>query len=474
LALARCAPVLANHRVELIVVDGGRRHASDSLDFIAGRRRWAALARSKLILNIHRGELSYLEWLRVVGAVANGCVVVSEHATGLGPLVPGEHFISVGCDRLPLALQALLSDPDRIAEVRERAYRFLREELSLERTVTPLAEAVAELAVTRPERGALVPAPVPPSPHETSPQPTAAERLATHADENAVLRAAVKDLTLGQLELRRQVVRLQTSGRQSERADEVEHRGSRERPVGVSVLVSVYNYARHVADALASVAASDLEDYEVIVVDDCSSDGSLAVVRAELESRPWLASTLVSRWENRGLAAARNCALEHARGDLVFMLDADNEVYPHALRRLAETLEENPSACFAYGILEQFGPEGPRGLINWPAWDPARLRYGNYVDAMAMVRRRSLVEVGGYTEDPRLYGWEDFALWCAFASRGSYGVRLPEIVARYRAAPRSMTSITNLDTSVAWGALIERHPFLRETPAGLSFGGALA
>jgi len=98
-------------------------------------------------------------------------------------------------------------------------------------------------------------------------------------------------------------------------------------------------------------------------------------------------------------------------------------------------MDDTPTAAFAYGIIEQFGTDGPSGLMSYVGWDPGRLRYGNFVDAMAMVRRRSVLEVGGYVTDPRLYGWEDFALWCTFADRGWEGVRVPEIVARYRLAP---------------------------------------
>ena len=96
---------------------------------------------------------------------------------------------------------------------------------------------------------------------------------------------------------------------------------------------------------------------------------------------------------------------------------------------------------------------GPRDLKSWLAWDPYRLRYGNYIDAMAMLRKSVVEEAGGYTSDRRLYGWEDFALWCALADRGLRGRAVPAIVARYRASLQSMISITNIDGGAAWTAL---------------------
>ena len=182
-------------------------------------------------------------------------------------------------------------------------------------------------------------------------------------------------------------------------------------------------------------------------------------------SYPWVPTTLIARGSNGGLASARNLGIQHARGDYIFILDADNAVYPDCLSRLAKALDDDPEAAFAYGILEVFDSGGSRDLMSWLAWDPAQLRYGNYVDAMAMLRRDAIDAVGGYTSEPRLYGWEDFALWCALADRGERGAAVPSIVARYRSSIQSMISITDIDASSAWTALTERYPVLTSSGA---------
>jgi Glycosyl transferase family 2 len=230
----------------------------------------------------------------------------------------------------------------------------------------------------------------------------------------------------------------------------------------VSIVVTLYNYEQFVGEALTSVALSDYEDLEVVVIDDRSTDGSLDAARDALLRLPWMPAKLVSRGANRGLPAARNLGLAEARGELVFTLDADNALYPHAVGRLVEALDDDPGATFAYGILETFDVRGPVGLLSWGEWDPARLRHGNYIDAMALLRRSALEAVGGYPTDPRLYGWEDFALWCGLAERGLHGAHVPEIVGRYRTGPRSMIGLTNVDTADAWSLLLEQHAFLRE------------
>ena len=122
------------------------------------------------------------------------------------------------------------------------------------------------------------------------------------------------------------------------------------------MVLTVYNYADVVRKAIGSVAGCDYDGYELVVVDDCSRDDSLTVVREELASHPWMTATIVARGRNQGLAAARNCAVEHAQGDLVFVLDADNAIYPHALSRLAAALDEDPGASFAYGSSSSSAP----------------------------------------------------------------------------------------------------------------------
>jgi hypothetical protein len=89
------------------------------------------------------------------------------------------------------------------------------------------------------------------------------------------------------------------------------------------------------------------------------------------------------------------------------------------------------------------------------------LRTINYVDALALIRLDVLRELRGYTTDLRLYGWEDYDLWCAMAERGAAGVWVPEVVARYRVSPRSMLrSVTEISNTEAFEVLIERHPTL--------------
>src|SRR5690606_31538210 len=97
---------------------------------------------------------------------------------------------------------------------------------------------------------------------------------------------------------------------------------------------------------------------------------------------------------NRGLPASRNLAIESARADKIMVMDADNLVYPNALRLLGDALDRDPGAAFAYSTLEEFGVAP--GVRSAMAWNPEWLCEENYIDAQAMVRRSVFERHGGY------------------------------------------------------------------------------
>jgi hypothetical protein len=459
-ALARCAPVLEGRKTAIHLVESAAPHPVGHPSFIAQERKWELLADSRVLLNVHRTSLGYMEWHRIVGAILNGCVVLSEHSLGVEPLVPGEHFVATGYNAIPNVLEVLLHDLGRQDEIRQAAYDLIRAEM-------PMAVAVDAVlaAAERAARGALpasaaVPPPglpLPKAPPERSPD---WEAFAESAGEMLPLRTALKDLVVRTRRLERQIHELGLGVDGDGPRDQIEHLGPKLEEPTVSVILTVHNYADYVGEALHSVALSDLDGIEVVAVDDASTDHSVEAIRTACAEVPWLTVTLVRRARNGGLPAARNLAVEHARADRLFILDADNSVLPGGIGKLARALEERPDAAFAYGIVQAFSINGPVGVMNWLDWEPRRLRYGNYIDAMSMIRRSALAAVGGYSTEASLYGWEDFALWAAMASAGLDGIRVPEFVARYRVSAHSMISLTNIDSSAAWATLLRRYPLL--------------
>jgi len=199
----------------------------------------------------------------------------------------------------------------------------------------------------------------------------------------------------------------------------------------------------------------------VIVVDDHSTDDSLAVTRELMAEQPWVPITLLARAANGGLPVARNTGFARARGRYVFALDADNLLYPNGLRALAAHLDDAPDdVVAAYGLLERFDETGSLGLTSHLPWDPDLLVHGAYIDAMAMFRRDAWRELGGYSVAEGIYGWEDYDLWLTVAERGRRASLVTSVVGRYREQAGSMRKISDIDMASNFVVLRERHPRL--------------
>ena len=210
----------------------------------------------------------------------------------------------------------------------------------------------------------------------------------------------------------------------------------------VSVLTPVYNAEPHLAEALESVLGQSFADFELIIVDDGSTDGSSDVIRrfAERDRR------IVARFcPRRGVAAARNECVHLARAELLAVMDADDVAEPVRLEVQLGYLEGHPE-CVALGGQMLYVDEDGDPL--WPSQLPldhdaidARLMAG-YGGALAnptaVLRRAAVIEVGGYRGHFK-FGAEDYDLLLRLAELGRLA-NLPDILVRYRLHDESLTA----------------------------------
>ncbi|HTW42736.1 MAG TPA: glycosyltransferase [Solirubrobacteraceae bacterium] len=399
-------------------------------DFLTGEEKYRRLRSTRTLLNLHRTSSAAFEWMRFLEAICNGCVVVSEPCLDNEPLIAGEHFLVADADGIAAVLDGLLDDPARLKTLRERAYEFIRRELPM----GPAVERMCELAHGLPRHlpttrrsafsnGAPA-APPPPTGAEASPR-SAEPPLSAKASSPSAKTSLLRRLRQGVP--RRAATQARHPGLDVLATTGVPAIGTPR----VSVLcVFAPERERQAVAALASVAASRYHQLELLaLIADASRDGAGSVLARFLGEHPALAADLLRRELDDGVAAARNALAERARGEFLFTLDADGGIYPSTLERLVRVLDAHPQAAFAYPMVGGWEGQRPVELLSSLPWEPERLRAGNWIDGMALIRRSRLLELGGYSADLRLAGLEDFYLWCRFAQAGADGVHVPQVLA---------------------------------------------
>ena len=212
----------------------------------------------------------------------------------------------------------------------------------------------------------------------------------------------------------------------------------------ISVIIPCYNSTAYLPQAIESVLAQTYQNYEIILVDDGSTDRICEVVSSYLPSLHYI------RQENRGPASARNTGLRAAKGEYLVFLDADDELLPGKLELQVNFLEQNPAIDIVYAngytIKVVDGSEerelfSENGLLDKSLGSPEQslksLALSNaFPIHTAMVRAQCVLEIGGFDED--LVALEDWDLWFRLAQEHHFAY-LDEIVARYRVIPSGLT-----------------------------------
>jgi glycosyltransferase involved in cell wall biosynthesis len=207
----------------------------------------------------------------------------------------------------------------------------------------------------------------------------------------------------------------------------------------VSIIMPAYNAAGYIGEVLASIAAQTLADWELIVVDDGSTDDTLA----RLAQAPFEARRQVFSQANAGSASARNRGLAAAQGEYAAFLDVDDGWHPNFLSHMVAALDAAPAFSAAYcgwQYCDEAGQLLPQ-VVPASAAEAAELRssllWRNSIMPSCLVARRQMVTtLGGF--DTMLPSCEDWDLWLRLIQYGPF-VAVPEVLTRYRAHAGSKT-----------------------------------
>lgn len=217
----------------------------------------------------------------------------------------------------------------------------------------------------------------------------------------------------------------------------------------VSVIMPVYNCEAYLREAMESVLHQSFENWELIIVDDYSTDRSLAIAESFSDER----IRLFRHESNCGAAAARNTALEHARGRFVAFMDSDDAWLNRKLEsQLAYMREQNAGMCFtAYETIEADGSH--RNYVKVPS----RIDYKGFLKNTITCSHTIMFDLDIVKIDwliaPAYRGYdfpEDLATWLQVLKRGVVGIGFNEVLAKNRKHGKSRSSQKHKAVKRTW------------------------
>jgi glycosyltransferase involved in cell wall biosynthesis len=213
----------------------------------------------------------------------------------------------------------------------------------------------------------------------------------------------------------------------------------------VSVIIPVYNSQRYIRESIESVLHQDYDDYEVIVVDDGSTDNTKATVLALGGPIRYLHQS------NQGPAAARNTGIAAARGELICFLDADDLWYPQKLRTHVDFMARNPQIGLVFSDEDEFDEDGVMcpSLLGKSQFHPEitsesgidaafqKLLVENFIPTSMVTVRKECFQTTGVL-DVALRASEDRDMWSRIAVHFPIAC-IPVLLGRKRAVANSVS-----------------------------------
>ncbi len=219
--------------------------------------------------------------------------------------------------------------------------------------------------------------------------------------------------------------------------------------MGISVVVPLYNKERHIEHTIQTVLAQSYTDFELIVIDDGSTDGSATVVEKITDPRVRLIKK-----KNEGVSATRNLGVREAKNELIAFLDADDEWNVEYLNKISALCEKYPDAAIYatnYQVVER---DGQSYSLDYPEIDfeegillnyfASAYTYTPLWTSAVCIRKEIFLAMGGFPTDIR--NGEDLDLWCRIALKYPIAY-INQPLATYRRDSDNMLSRSIIDPS---------------------------
>lgn len=206
----------------------------------------------------------------------------------------------------------------------------------------------------------------------------------------------------------------------------------------ISIVTPTYNRANFLPEAIESVLSQDYENYELLIIDDGSTDNSKDVIEKYMDSK----KIRYLYQSNSGQSVARNRGIEEANGDFICFLDSDNRWLPGKLSASVEAFERNPEADIVYGdvvLINEQGHEFSRkNMKRYSGKITTHLLKDNCVSMnTTMSKTNSIRAVGGFSGQVKVA--DDYDLWLRLSAEYTYKY-IPKLMADYRVMTNQISS----------------------------------
>jgi glycosyltransferase involved in cell wall biosynthesis len=235
--------------------------------------------------------------------------------------------------------------------------------------------------------------------------------------------------------------------------------------VKVSVVIPFFNRGRFIGKAIESVINGSFDDFEIVCVDNCSTDDGAAVVRewSKKDSRVRLIMN-----DKNVIARALNLGVRNSRGQYIAQLDSDDEYTVTTLQSAVRELETNPTwglAISYYELIEEDGtPLNELGIIKHLEYDPNNHLRVDGAGAIRVWHKSVIQELGGFDEDQFGDFAEDYDLVAKVAERWEVG-KIHEVLYRYRRHPDNTDVKRSVEMKIANKTMIRHQAIQRRITA---------
>lgn len=225
----------------------------------------------------------------------------------------------------------------------------------------------------------------------------------------------------------------------------------------ITIVVTCYNLGRFLRTAVDSVLVQTRGDWELVIVNDCSSDSTYETIGNILDDNPGRSIVALHSDTNEGLGKSRNEAIARSKSEYILPLDADDFLHPEYLQKTAAVLDENKADICAASRMN-FGTACQ--LVRTDKINLALLPLVNQIGYCALYKRKVWEQAGGYPDNAGREGAEDWEFWLKCALKNYRFANVGEILWFYRDRPDSMAKRTAVDSDYIMARIVSRHPAL--------------